>query len=172
MKFIENGFDLSKPLCYSFYMPYSKPEERRRYAREYYARNREKIRKQVKEARGTGDRLVLDPEERKRRRYEYNKKWKEKNPVKARDHQRRSQLKRRYGITPEDVDALMEAQGGVCAICKTDDPGGRGVFVIDHCHDTGKVRGLLCNLCNKGLGCLGDTVDKLEAATDYLRRTS
>jgi hypothetical protein len=91
-----------------------------------------------------------------------------------------SKLKRYYGITPEDYYAMLSAQGGVCAICKTDKPcarrhkiqGESEFFFIDHCHTTGKVRGLLCNACNRGLGILGDDPKRLIEAADYLRRSA
>lgn len=88
---------------------------------------------------------------------------------------RRRAVARKYGLTPEDVAALLEGQGGCCAICKTTNPLGEGntslkrtSFSIDHCHDTGEVRGLLCNTCNRGLGFFKDSVEVLSAAIEYL----
>lgn len=83
-------------------------------------------------------------------------------------YHRRVRLKSKYGITPEEVDAMLDSQGGTCAICGTDDPGGRGFWNVDHDHDTGKVRGLLCTSCNRGIGLLGDNVDRLMSAAAYL----
>ena len=60
---------------------------------------------------------------------------------------RKSQLKRFYGMTPEDREAMLEAQGGMCAIC-----GQTKELVIDHDHKTGRVRGLLCRHCNFVIG--------------------
>src|SRR5690349_20659762 len=60
-------------------------------------------------------------------------------------------LKSKYGLTPLTYNALYESQGCVCAICKQD-LGGFSECNIDHCHKTGKVRGILCKLCNVGLG--------------------
>jgi hypothetical protein len=82
---------------------------------------------------------------------------------------------REHGITIEEYEAILARQGGVCGSCGTDDPGrgGRGRpstrFCIDHDHDTGVVRGLLCRTCNRGIGMLGDTVESLERAVAYLR---
>jgi hypothetical protein len=56
------------------------------------------------------------------------------------------ELRRRYGITPDDYDAMADAQGGVCAICGL--PPRKGTLDVDHDHATGRVRGLLCRRCN------------------------
>jgi hypothetical protein len=82
---------------------------------------------------------------------------------------RRSNLQR-YGMTPEEYDALLEAQNGVCAICKKPEKTKRGVLHVDHDHSTGKNRALLCSLCNPGLGCFQDSPELLEAAKVYLVR--
>lgn len=74
-----------------------------------------------------------------------------------------------YGITWDDYNRMLEDQGNVCAICGTSDPGHtREVWCIDHCHTTGKVRGLLCNTCNIGLGAFRDNTANLAKAIDYL----
>lgn len=87
------------------------------------------------------------------------------------EENRRAHLRYRYGIDPEDYDARMESQGGVCAICKRPpDPQntrGRGVLFVDHCHDAKHVRGLLCNDCNLIIGH-GATTERLRAAIEYL----
>jgi hypothetical protein len=81
-----------------------------------------------------------------------------------------------FGMTAEDYDQMFEAQGGVCAICKKPEclPTRWGSFSsrlpIDHDHQTGRVRGLLCHSCNKALGLFKDSPDVLQAAADYLRR--
>ena len=71
----------------------------------------------------------------------------------------------RYRITVEEHKLVTEANGGVCECC-----GKRKGRVIDHCHDTGDIRGYLCISCNNGLGLLGDTEESLEQAIEYLRR--
>ena len=89
----------------------------------------------------------------------------------ARDSQRGRAWKYRtqYGMTLKDYDTLYPKQGGQCAICGTDTPGGPGErFRVDHNHDTGEVRGLLCNSCNRGLGYLKDSPTILSKALTYL----
>lgn len=74
------------------------------------------------------------------------------------EKQRAYQLKRSYGITVDEYDEMLREQGGRCRICRTDRPRGygteKGNLYVDHCHNTGKVRGLLCSRCNLSLGWL------------------
>jgi hypothetical protein len=80
-------------------------------------------------------------------------------------------LKKNFGITPEQYDEMLAAQGGVCASCSTDKPGGPyGIFAVDHDHSTGKVRGLLCKNCNLAIGMLGDSAEGVRKALAYLTR--
>lgn len=91
---------------------------------------------------------------------------KKRNPIKDRDWQ----LRTKYGITSADYDALLEAQGGGCAICGTTAPGGRSrvYFHVDHDHVTNVVRGLLCHGCNISLGLLQENVDTMMAMASYI----
>jgi hypothetical protein len=78
----------------------------------------------------------------------------------------KSYYKRRYGLTPEQVDA-MRAAG--CAICGAPDSVGRWKKLhVDHDHKTGEVRGVLCDNCNHGLGHFKDSPELLSAARSYL----
>lgn len=72
-----------------------------------------------------------------------------------------------FGLTPEDVKALIAAQDGCCAICRTPLPFEK--FCVDHCHTTGKIRGMLCNGCNVGLGMFRDRPELLSKAISYLK---
>src|SRR5688572_5364108 len=76
-------------------------------------------------------------------------------------------VRTRYGLDKSAHDALLEAQGGRCAICRTDDPKSPH-WNVDHCHKTNVVRGLLCLTCNSGIGMLNDDPDLLRAAALYL----
>jgi hypothetical protein len=78
------------------------------------------------------------------------------NPGTARLAERQRYVKRNYGITLDDYDRMAEEQGGVCAICGEPDITGRRL-AIDHNHETGEVRGLLCVKCNVKLGVLEST---------------
>lgn len=77
-------------------------------------------------------------------------------------------LKNRYGITEAEYLNLLSIQGNVCAICKEPPKENRNLD-IDHCHRTNKVRGLLCNNCNRGLGHMKDSIERLETAIKYLK---
>lgn len=79
-------------------------------------------------------------------------------------HYRRSNLKKLYGISLEQYDELYEQQEGRCAICR----GAHEVLVVDHDHETGEIRGLLCHNCNRSLGLMGEDPAVLRAAADYL----
>lgn len=81
----------------------------------------------------------------------------------------KADLKRHYKITLEYFYELLAKQNGRCALCLTDKPGGRGRWHVDHCHLTGKIRGLLCHKCNVGLGHFDDNLALLEKAATYLK---
>lgn len=82
---------------------------------------------------------------------------------------RKSYLKRTYGISLEEYDAMLAAQGGGCAICGS--PGRDYISLhVDHDHETGDIRGLLCFTCNNALGDLGDSFERMLRAAEYLDR--
>ncbi len=89
------------------------------------------------------------------------------NRLKRHGSARDYHLKRRYGLTSADVDAMIEAQGGVCALCQERKP-----EHVDHDHVTGVVRGVLCFCCNQGLGNFRDRADVMRQAIGYLGRTT
>lgn len=108
--------------------------------------------------------------ENKDRLLEQNAIWQRKNPESKRKHV----LKSQYGLAIEEYERMYEAQNGLCAICgqaeTTIDPRTKKIrkLAIDHDHETGNVRGLLCSNCNKGIGCLQDSVSILQLAINYL----
>lgn len=110
---------------------------------------------------------------------QYRRRWVAANPDRNHAIKRRNFLKRMYGMTPESYDDLLDRQGGRCAICRTDEPGGkRRYLAVDHDHECcngptscGRcIRGLLCNDCNQALGRLHDDPALLRRAADYVER--
>lgn len=83
-----------------------------------------------------------------------------------------NRLRRDFGITLAEYDAMFEAQDGLCAICQQPETctykGTLKRLAVDHCHTTGQVRGLLCRQCNTALGSFGDDVELLMRAINYL----
>ena len=86
-------------------------------------------------------------------------------------------LKKKYGITLDDWLHIFEEQGGRCAICRdkgekeiSDKYRKKGMLAVDHCHTTGKVRGLLCRKCNMAIGGLKDDLTIIQRAYDYILR--
>lgn len=96
-----------------------------------------------------------------------NNNWRENNPEEMKQSQRRTRRKSTYGVSSEDYDKMLIDQNNECAIChKT-----IGYEAsVDHNHDTGQVRGLLCNVCNTGIGMLQDSPSILRAAAEYLEK--
>jgi hypothetical protein len=110
-------------------------------ARKHYAANSSKVKARLKK------KYHSDPEFRK-------------NAI----SRARVDLLRKYGLTEKDFATLLAGQGGVCAICCTVP----GRAVIDHDHDTGKVRGILCHNCNVSLGLMKENCAAFQRAIDYI----
>lgn len=101
--------------------------------------------------------------ERKAKKNEYNRQRYQRD----REYHRRTRLPREFGITVEQYDEMLAAQNNRCAICEKPCKSGRKL-AIDHCHNTDRVRGLLCMNCNRAIGWLEDDVDRLMAAAAYI----
>ena len=107
---------------------------------------------------------------------EQETRWRTENPDQWRNITRRasrkSAVKRRYGLSLADVESRLASQNHECAICqrpiRTTSERSTDQAVIDHSHDTDRVRGLLCGACNVGLGHFQDRPEVLRAAADYL----
>lgn len=80
-----------------------------------------------------------------------------------------AQRLRKYGITADQHKQMLEDQSLCCAICNKPETEEGRKFAIDHCHETGKVRGLLCFRCNTAIGKLDDNPELLEKSARYLR---
>lgn len=100
-----------------------------------------------------------------------NKLWALQNPERARYHSRKKLLGKKYGMTIEEHDALFASQGFACGACGSDSPNSKKGWSTDHCHETGKVRGILCHHCNVGLGHAKDDVGALRAWIAYLEKS-
>lgn len=96
------------------------------------------------------------------------RRYREQNP----DAHRRSVLKQKFGITLEEYEHFLHIQNSVCAICKSPETatrkGNLRLLCVDHDHETGEVRGLLCNKCNIALGQMDDSPNLLREAAKYL----
>jgi hypothetical protein len=97
------------------------------------------------------------------RRRAYMEEYASSGKKRVKDHE--SYLRRTFGFTPTEYEALFDAQGGLCAICEA-----RPAVHLDHDHETGRVRGALCFGCNGGLGQFGDDPDLFRRAIEYLER--
>ena len=102
------------------------------------------------------------------------KKWSTKNPERAHLSQRQRNLKCKFGVDLEWYEKQFKKQNYSCAICKskTNKTSGNREFwnfSVDHCHDSGKVRGILCNNCNRALGLFQDNPELLEKAAEYIK---
>lgn len=129
----------------------------------------------------------------KAKRTEYIKEWRRKNrahvnaeslkrykrlrcedPRTSRRYARRAHLKAEYGITLEFYEALLATQNGVCAVCfQVETAIRRGTVKsldVDHDHETGRIRGLLCSACNTALGLLKDDPLRIESLAAYIKR--
>jgi hypothetical protein len=153
------------------------PEERERklqYNREYYAAHREE--QLTKQASQRAAMSQDQKEKRRQQRREYylrnrqhiidqTRKYEQDHP----EWKFAGRIKRAYGIEVNDRERILKQQGGKCAICGAPEGTGRERLHIDHDHDNGRIRGLLCSRCNTGLGYFADNKDRLAAAIDYLR---
>ena len=97
-----------------------------------------------------------------------HKRYRAQNPDKVRD----SNYRRRYGITADEYEQKMAAQGGLCNICRHPETvlatnGSVRALCVDHCHSVGIIRDLLCSKCNQGIGMFLDDPILMRAAADY-----
>lgn len=129
--------------------------DKKEYDRAYYLANKEKI--------------------RERHKAYYQNNWKDKNSeyqrryyVNFSDKKANSRLLREYGITLDQYNQMFEEQEGKCAICGKHQSELKFALAVDHNHDTGEVRGLLCRKCNTGIGLFDDNKSLIHNALTYL----
>lgn len=143
-------------------------EERKAYMKEYAKKNPEKFRRTPEQQ--------AEYNRRRRERYAKDKAYRDSLKKASSEYQRNNPGKRlattlrRYGITVDYYNSMLAKQGGGCALCGCKDSGcsKKDRLHVDHCHTTGKVRGLLCTNCNQGLGKFKDNPDRLRKAAEYL----
>jgi hypothetical protein len=117
--------------------------------------------------------------ERQRNKRKNNPEWRELENIKSKQFRqnfpekfrlgvRNATLKAKYGITAKEFNARFEAQNYSCFVCKRTESKGNGAFHVDHCHTTGKVRGILCQPCNVTLGKVEESPVILRALANYI----
>lgn len=143
-------------------------EEKLAYHREYYKKHKRRMNARAKEYReANGDRVRAShrkwAEENKEHRREYAARYKERRRELNSSRERWRHLSR-YGLSKDSWHELLISQSGRCAICVEvmENP------QVDHCHETGVVRGLLCFVCNTGIGKFRHDVGLLSSAARYL----
>jgi hypothetical protein len=118
------------------------------------------------------DTIRLSPDEKKISMKAAQERYNARYPERRAEQQRKAHMKANYGLTLDTLEALIAHRHGTCDICgdaPAPDSMGRTLHV-DHDHNTGKVRGMLCRECNFGLGKFQDDIMRLRGATQYLVR--
>jgi len=111
----------------------------------------------------------LDPEKSKAKVRNYRQHLKETDPQKVFLSNRKNNLKRAYGISLEDYNEILKNQNFKCAVCEKEHiEAEKKRLVVDHCHNSEKIRELLCNNCNTALGLLKENVQVVEKLKDYI----
>lgn len=133
------------------------------YHKEYRIYNKEKIDLIGKIWRENNqDRIIKYREEHRNKAREYNRQW----AINNKDYY----LLKQYGITHEEFKRILISQNNLCAICNKNLNERRWMY-LDHCHNTNKVRGILCFNCNTAIGSFRDSIDLLKNAIKYLEKS-
>lgn len=173
-------------------MPYKDPEKQLEYSRKYRAANLEKTRRQGLDYyyRSGGYRHKHQTDARKAYMKVYNREHHKKRyqgdiklEIQEYSRNRRyadwekvkdAELKVHYGLNLAEYKQILENQNGTCAICKQPETatvkGKIRSLSVDHNHETGKVRGLLCGRCNSSVGLLGEDVNRMQAMIEYITK--
>jgi len=145
-----------KDCCRAYGRTEAARENNRNAHKQWYAENREQV--------------LADAKRWRAQNYDRYRAWQKEYSMRIRRRRRSYELRRAYGITIEEYETLLKEQGNVCACCGTATPGHKGKFVVDHCHLSGNVRGLLCNNCNQALGLMRDSIGYGLSLVAYLVR--
>lgn len=101
----------------------------------------------------------------------YSKSYYKRNTDRSKKARRSWRLKSKYGLTDDEYNQMYISQNKSCAICESKTPGKRvNNFSVDHCHETGVIRGLLCVRCNVLLGRLNDDLEFINKIVKYLKK--
>ena len=145
--------------------------------REHYIRKRDGIEGGRSRRYNTDYIKLTKKEQRKRYRERHAEKIKKRNKEYNEEKRmtviKNRNLKKTFNLTLEEYNLLKQSQGGVCKLCKKEETGVSKLgytkaLAVDHCHDTGAIRGLLCSKCNRGLGYFKDCTDLLKRAILYI----
>jgi len=115
---------------------------------------------------------------KREQRAKYRAKNKDKIKQRSRDYNAKSyntrknyHLKKHFNITLDEYNNLLELQDHSCKICLNHESTFTKKLAVDHCHSTGKIRGLLCDNCNRSIGMLKDSIEILQNAINYLKKS-
>lgn len=143
---------------------------RKYYQKLWYKKNRERIllAKQLDYAENTEKYRTKNKKNYKKFKEKYLKNRKQdrkKNPAKYKNYD----LKKKFNISLKEYNEKLKQQKHRCSLCKRHKSNFKKALAVDHCHETGKVRGLLCDKCNVGLGSFYENIKTLESAIKYLK---
>ena len=152
------------------------------YHKEYYQKNKKKLLSRSKSRYSS-----MTPEQQERQR-QYQREYYRNNKEKSVEYSRKYRadpenrvrewermIEKKFGMDRHDYQNMLDEQNGTCAICdgtETHSQRTEGRLSIDHCHTTGKVRGILCNQCNSLLGWARDDINTLQRAIEYLETSN
>lgn len=144
----------------------------KKYQKDRYLENKEKILQNSKnwsennkDRKKETNKKYREDINNKEKIYKKQSEWVKKNPKKRKSNE----LKSKYGITLEQYEEMLINQNGCCKACKKHKSEFTRILCVDHCHETGIIRGLLCHRCNSALGMVKDKIETLKSLIDYLK---
>lgn len=156
------------------------PEKIKATAAGYRQRNQQRVKDSYAKWRSANRQAILEKEKQKyvanrenciAKARDYRRKYPDRikaTRVKYKEVARIRMIEKMFGLTAERHLEILQSQGGGCGICGEEKSHNGKSLCVDHCHETGEVRGLLCDHCNRGIGLLGDSADGLIRACAYL----